>query len=110
MLPVGQPRNPLLRLVQLFHAIFDDAKPIDHRQVLYAHIHQVQPNGDARRTSAVDNYPSAVNPAICQLQRVHQRSCNHNSRAVLIIVEHRNITDFLEPTLNFKAARRSDVL
>ena len=110
MVAVGDLRHLLLCRVEALVALADDAEALDHRDVLYAEEHQESGDCDRRRAAAVDDHLDLVHLAAGQAAGVEQRRAAADRRAVLVIMEYRNVADLLEAALDLEAARSGDVL
>ena len=110
VLAVGDLGHLLLCRIQTLIALADDAEALNHRDVLDAEEHQELGNGDSSRAAAVDDHLDLIDLATGQAAGVEQRRAAADSRAVLVIVEYRNVADLLESALDLKAARSRDVL
>ena len=100
----------LLNRVKSFVALADNTLAVAHCNVLNAHIHKVLRNRDTCRACAVHNYLYILNLLADNLKRVKQSCGNNNSSAVLVVVENRNIANFLKSLFNLKAPRSGNVL
>ena len=67
-------------------------------------------DGDARAARAVDDHLGFADVLFHHAQGVDQRRADDNGGAVLVVMEHGNIANFLQALFNFKAPRRGDVL
>lgn len=110
VLAVGDLGHLLLCRIQTLIALADDAEALNHRDVLDAEEHQELGNGDSSRAAAVDDHLDLIHLAAGQAAGVEQSRTAADSRAVLVIVEYRNVADLLESALDLKAARSRDVL
>jgi hypothetical protein len=72
---------------------------------------QVEPRArDRRRPRAADHHLELVQLLALDLDRVEQPGPGDDRRAVLVVVEHRDVHPLLERLLDVKALRRLDVL
>ena len=110
MLAVGDLGHLLLCRIQALIALADDAEALNHRDVLDTEEHQELGNGDSSRAAAVDNHLDLIHLAAGQAAGVEQSRTAADSRAVLVIVEYRNVADLFQTALDLKAARSRDVL
>ena len=105
---IGDLRHFLLRRVHLL-ALAQNAEAIDHLEVLHAQVHQMTADGDARAAGAVDDHLGFADLLADHAQRVDQGRAHHHGGAVLVVVEHRDIADFLQLALDLEAAGSGDV-
>ena len=97
--------------IQALVALADDAEALTPSMMfLYAEEHQELGDGDRSRAAAVDNHLDLVHLAAGQAAGVEQSRTAADSRAVLVIVEYRNVADLFQTALDLKAARSGDVL
>ena len=83
---------------------------ITHNNISKAHSNQKLSNRNTGCTCAV-NYHTQLSHGFSGHLHCIQKSCSHNNRcSMLIIVEHRNIANLFQLLLNFKAARRRNIL
>ena len=66
--------------------------------------------GDAGRAGAVADEPRGLDVAAGQLQGVDHAGGGDDRRAVLVVMEHRNVHQLAQPLLDDEAFRRLDVL
>jgi hypothetical protein len=65
---------------------------------------------DAGRAGTVDDEPAALQVATGQLDRIDQAGGGDDRRAVLIVVEHGNVEQLLQPLFDDEAVGRPDIL
>ncbi|MPL61035.1 hypothetical protein SDC9_06602 [bioreactor metagenome] len=105
-----------MRRFPLVHALGaalpDHALGVAHDAVvvLCAHGLDQLEAGDAGGAGAVQHDPAVLDLLAAQLERVDQASRADHRRAVLIVMEHRNVHDLLQPLLDDEALGRLDVL
>ena len=75
-----------------------------------AQVHQVLADGDARAACAVDHHMGLADLLAHHPQGVEQGRTHHNGGAVLVVMEHGDIANLLEPALDLKAPGRGDIL
>ena len=90
-------------------AFAENAIAVHHFQVLHAQVHQMLANGNARGTGAVDDNLDIVNGLADNPQGIEQRGSHDTGCAMLIIMENRNIADFLQFTFDLEAAGSGDI-
>ena len=61
-------------------------------------------------TDAGDDDPDVLGALADELERVHERRGHDDRRPVLVVVEHRDVEQLLQPALDLEAAGRRDVL
>ena len=110
MAAVGDLCHLGLRGIEALVALAYDAEALDHCDMLHAEEHQKLGDRDRRRAAAVDHHFDVLHLAAGQTAGVDERRAAADRRAVLVVVEHRDVADFLELALDLKAARRGDVL
>ena len=88
----------------------EHALPVEDGEVGDPGLEQDPGHGDAGGTGAGDHDPGAVAGPPGQPQRVRQRRERDDRRAVLVVVEDRDVEQALEAALDLEAARRRDVL
>ena len=65
---------------------------------------------DARGPDAGDHHLDRLETLVDDLEGVQQRRQHDDRRAVLVVVEHRDVQQLAQPPLDLEAARRRDVL
>ena len=78
--------------------------------MLHAEEHQELGDRDRRCAAAVDHHLDILHLAAGQAAGVDERRAAADRRAVLVVVEHRDVADLLELALDLKAARCCDIL
>ena len=78
--------------------------------VSHAEMQQMVRDGYARRARAVDDAGDILHALAHELERVEERRGHHHGGAVLVVVEHGDVAQLLEPALHLKTAGRADVL
>ena len=106
----GVGRLPLVHA--LLAAAPDHALGVAQHHVLLGHAHGDQQlhAGDGGRARAVDHELEILDVPPGQLQRVHEAGGGNDGGAVLVVVEHRDVEQLLEPLLDDEAVRCLDVL
>ena len=103
-------RNFFLSRIVVFIAFAYDTKTIAECQMFYTHIHQMFADCNTCRTCTVNDDFNFAHFFFNQFQRIDQRSRYDDCRTVLVIMENRNIADFLQFSFNLKAARSRNIL
>ena len=91
-------------------ALADDALGIEHKNILHADGKQHFCNRNTCCACAVDDDLQIAELLAGQLGCVHDSSGCNDSRAVLVVMEHRNIDHCFQLALDLKAARCGDIL
>ena len=99
----------LLHPVQIWVICPNHPQTVAHSDVLEAIGQQKAGDGDACRTSAIDNDLALPLILAHHLQGIDDAGQNHNSRPMLVIVEDWDGKRFLQPLFNLKAARRRNI-
>ncbi len=99
----------MLGRVEIVAAFPDRALAVDTDDVGHARFHQDLGAGHPRRPDARDDDVEVGHLLVDDLQRVLQRRQHNHRGAVLIVVEHRDVEQFLQPFLDLEALRRGDV-
>ena len=100
----------LIGVHALCTALENRTRGVAEQNILCAHALQETRDGHARRACAVHDDLHVLELLADQAQRIDKRGGNHNGRAMLIIVENRNIHAFLQRTFDIEALRSLDVL
>ena len=101
-----------LPLVHAFlAALVDDALRVAENDVLARHAERAQEleAGDASGACAVDDKLEVLDRAARQLERVQEASGGDDGRAMLVIVEYRDIEQFLQLLFDDEAVGSLDV-
>ena len=108
----GVDGEPLLVLVHpLAPAFVDDPLGVAHDQVFRTpERHDEVGAGDGGSAGAVDDDPDVFDVLADDLQSVDERRRGDDGRAVLVVVEHRDVHGLLELLLDVEALRGLDVL
>ena len=107
---IGGGRELRFRGIQIGpRAAIDDALPVANDDVFHPGVLQHHGDGRARRARAENHNPQSGERAARQARGVQQRRQHDHRRAVLVVVKDGNVQSFLQPPLDFKAARRGDV-
>ena len=101
-----------LRLVQVLAVGGYHALAVEHEDVLLARTQgDVELRaGDGGRPGAVDHDADVLDALACHLEGVEQSRGGDDGGAVLVVVHHGDVQLLFQPTLDFKALRRLDVL
>ena len=93
-------------------AAVDDAPGVAQHDIVGRQAHRLQQldAGDRGGAGAVDHHLDPVELAAGQVQRVDQPGRGDDRRAVLVVVEHRDVEQLAQPLLDDEALRRLDVL
>ena len=93
-------------------ALVDDALGVAEDGVLVRHAHRLDEldAGDRRRAGAVHHHLDVLDVAPGEVQRVDQAGRRHDRRAVLVVVEDRDVHQLAQALLDDEALRRFDVL
>ena len=93
-------------------ALIDHALGVANDAVLVASAHRLQQldTGNPRRPRTVQNDPAILDLLAADMQRVDQTRRADHRRAMLIIVEDRNVHFFLQALLDDETFRRLDIL
>ena len=93
-------------------ALVDDALRVDQDDVdaVHAELDEQLAAGDRRRARAADHDAHVLDALPGDLEGVHQPGPGDDRRAVLVIMEHRDVHDLLQLLLDVEALRRLDVL
>ena len=83
--------------------------PIDDGHVAHARGQQQLGDGDTGRTGSEHHHPQVAKRRVGQPGGVHQRREHHDRRAVLVVVEDRDVERLLQPALDLEATRCADV-
>ena len=102
--PVDQGALPAGQL----HVRCQDPLPVHQNDIFLSPVQKQPGNGTSRTPGTVDDDPRVL--FFRQLQGIFQRGRHHNCRAVLVIMEYRNVQLFLQAPLHFKTPRCRDVL
>ena len=84
-------------------------RAIDGNDVAHAGAQQHLDRRGAGGAAARDDHLQIRELLADDAGRVDQRGQDHDGRAVLIVVHHRNVERFDQPVFDFEAARRADV-
>jgi hypothetical protein len=92
--------------------LVDHAFGVGQDHVLVAHAHRLDElgAGDARRTRAVDHHLGRFDVAAREMDRVDQARRRDDRRAVLVVVEDRDVEQFAQALLDHEAFGRLDIL
>src|SRR5690606_4564426 len=77
--------------------------------LLHTHLDQQANRCHAGRTGANTDYLDLVDVLFLNFQRVDQAGRNNNSGAVLVIMEHRDVTNLFQHALDLKTLGRLDI-
>ena len=108
---VGLDRRTRLPLVHALGTAFvDDTLGVAENKVLVAETDGAEQlkAGDAGGAGAIADQFGFFDLAPGEFQRIDQAGGRDNGRAVLVVVEHRNIEQFTQPLLDDEAFRRLD--
>ena len=95
LLPVGDLGHLRLGRIQPVGALVHRAVDVAEDHVAEAHLQDHLGNGNARGSGAVDDDFQFAHFLAHHLDGVEQRRGNHNGRAVLVVMENRNVAALL---------------
>ena len=107
---VGVVGEPLLREVQSVAARVDRTGGVDTDEFAVPGVAQDLSDGEPRSAHAGDHHRAVLRLLVDELEAVGETGKGHHRRAVLVIVEDRDVETFLQRVLDGEARRCGDVL
>ena len=104
-IPVRVLGEPLLGDVEVVAALPDGALAVDADDLGHAGLEQDLAAGHAGGADPGDDDPERAHRLVDDAQRVLERGQRHHGGAVLVVVEHRDVEQLLEPVLDLEARR-----
>ncbi len=100
-----------LPLVEIVAVLVDHALGIAQERILRSYTHGLEQfqHGNARGAGAVDDDLEVLDPAIGQVTGVENAGGGDDGRAVLVVMEDRNVEQFAQALFDDEALRRLDV-
>ena len=107
---VGVLGEPLLGHVEIAATVIDRTFTIDTDDVAHAGVHEDLGDGHTGSADTGDDDGEIFHALVHDLECIVERGEGDHRGAVLIIMEHRNVEQFLETILDLEAGRSRDVL